>query len=49
MVMVLYMTSRYWRDRPIIEIVIDYKFDNYKIIGENIKIIVIIIVMEENN
>ena len=31
------------------EIVIEYKFDNYKIIGENIEIIVIIIVIDENN
>ena len=31
------------------EIVIEYKFDNHKIIGENIKVIVIIIVIDENN
>ena len=31
------------------EIVIEYKFDHYKIIGENIEIIVIIIVIDKNN
>ena len=46
------MTSHYfiiYRGDYIIEIVIKYKFDNYKIIGENIEISVIIIVIDENN
>ena len=47
--MVLYMTSHYWGDRLIIEIVIDYKLDNYKIIGKKVEIYVIIIVIDENN
>ena len=33
----------------IIEIVIEYKFDNYKIIGEKLEILIIIIVIDENN
>ena len=47
--MVLYMTSHYWGDRPIIEIVFEYKLDNYKIIGKKVEVYVIIIVIDKNN
>ena len=33
----------------IFDIVIKYKFDNYKIIGEKFELVVIIIVIDENN